>query len=282
MTYELEFSIGNTRCMLVDVQPFNTPAQRVGKYYEHCHPCFEFHYIESGKATYLCAEKCITILQDEILIIPPRMYHKEVLFNENNAKMTLSVDISPPSGSDTSHFYHIFSKDKAICIATNQAIKDGFLKIKQLAAKKEKSHTVREKMRALTHLLMAEFYDVLSNTSPKAATSQTDSKLSREYEIDTFLALNFTSHSSRDDLARKLHVSPRQLHRIMIKSYGKSYREKLVETRLEIAVSFLTSTDKSIADISEALGYSGVESFSAFIKRATGKSPSQIRKAGKR
>ena len=61
MVYELDFQVGNTKCILVSVQPFNTPSKREVKYYEHCHPCFEFHYVEEGSSTFLCNKKQITI-----------------------------------------------------------------------------------------------------------------------------------------------------------------------------------------------------------------------------
>lgn len=278
MVYELEFSIGNTNCMLADIQPFNTPAKREKKYYEHCHPCFEFHYIEAGKATFLCAKKPITISENQILIIPPRTYHKEISSDDGNIKMTVSVDISPcfDTAAD-SHFYSVFHKSEAFCFTANSSIKKEILKIKKLAADNDKSHTVQEKLRAHTHLLMVELYDELSNTSPRRENLFKDTELSREYEIDTYLAINFMSNSSKDDLAKKLHVSTRQLQRIMKKIYGKGFREKLLELRLEIALGFLTSTDKSITDISEEMGYVNVESFSIFIKRLTGKTPRQIR-----
>ena len=279
MVYELDFQVGNTRCMLASIQPFNTPKNREGDYYEHCHPCFELHYVELGTATFLCAKKCITLSENQILIIPPRTYHKEISSDCENTKMALSVDIKPCSDSTAdNHFYGVFHKNDAICLTATTSIKEGILKIKELSINNDMSHTVIEKLRAYVHLLMAELYDVLSNNSPSESDFPKDSTLSREYEIDTYLALNFTSNSSRNDLAEKLHISPRQLHRVMMKSYGKGYREKLLEIRLEIAVSFLTSTDNSITDISEIMGYSSVESFSAFIKRATGKSPRQIRK----
>ncbi len=148
-----------------------------------------------------------------------------------------------------------------------------------LAAEGVNDYKTREKLRALAHVFTVDIYDRLSQNSLKDTVKSTDSTITREYEIDTFLALNFMSNSSREDLAKKLHVSPRQLHRIFKKSYGKSYREKLLEIRLEIALSFITSTDKSLGEISEELGYSNTASFSAFIKNATGKTPREIRKA---
>ena len=279
MVYELDFQVGNTKCILVSVQPFNTPSKREGKYYEHCHPCFEFHYVEDGSSTLLCNKKQITISKNQILIIPPRIYHKEIFSDKSSEKSTFSIDISALSDSSADdHFYSIFQKDSMRPITLNSSIKEEILKIKQLAIRNDNSHPAREKLRACAHLFVADLYNELSNNSPNSNILQSDSTLSREYEIDTHLALNFTSNSSRDALAKKLHVSPRQLHRIMMKSYGKGYREKLLEIRLEIALGFLTSTDKSVSVISEELGYSSVESFSAFIKRETGKSPRQIRK----
>ena len=50
------------------------------------------------------------------------------------------------------------------------------------------------------------------------------------------------------------------------------------ETRIQIAVDLLRNTDMSINKISEILGYSCSANFSAFIKRNTGKTPTQIRK----
>ncbi len=280
MVYELEFWIGNTKCILADVHTLNTRTRTEEKYFEHCHPCFEFHYVEEGNSTFLCNKICISVSKNQILIIPPRMYHQEISSDNNTMKMTITVDIaSHPNSAADSHFFSMFRRDEAICITANASLKEELQKIKRLAADNSKSHTTREKLRACTHLFMAELYDELSNTPPQYTVSPKDSTLSREYEIDTHLAINFKSNSSRDDLAKKLHLSTRQLRRIMIKSYGKGYREKLLELRLEIALGFLTTTNKSITEISEELGYSSVEAFSVFIKKSTGKTPSQIRKA---
>ena len=279
MVYDLEFWIGNTKCVLADVTPFSTRAHNNGKYYEHCHPCFEFHYIEEGASVFSCNKNNITVSKDQILIIPPRMYHQEIFSDAGTVKTTVSVDISPSADSPADrHFYNVYQRDAALTVTANPALKDELRKIKEIALRSNKSHTERESLRAHAHLFLAELYVELSNNSPKCTIYQKDSTLSREYEIDTHLALNFMSNSSKNELAQKLHISTRHLHRIMLKSYGKGYREKLREIRLEIALHFLSSTSKSITEISEEMGYSSIECFSVFIKKATGKTPTQIRK----
>jgi len=283
MLYELEFTVGGVSCMLVDLQPDNRELRRQGKYYEHYHPCFELHYIEKGEATYLCGKKTVAVKGGNLLVIPPRMYHKEISPSDENAKMTLSLDIKLPDKNAESNdfdFYNSFSRDGTTLIFVNNGLlKEKILQIKRLALSNDAAYITREKMRALAHEFTVYLYEQLTKSAAKNTSPHRDTTISREYEIDTFIAINFMSKSSRDALAEKLHVSPRQLHRIIKKSYGKSYREKLSEIRLEIALSFLETTDKSISEIAEELGYSSNASFTTFIKNSTGKTPSEIRRS---
>lgn len=283
MAYELEFFVGNVSCTLVDIQPYNTASERRGKYYEHYHPCFELHYIESGEAEYVCGKKNVKVGAGELLIIPPRMYHKEISETDENVKMTLGLEIKVPDKGAFSNdldFCKSFSREGVTVIFVNDSLlKEKLLQIKRLASNADNGHIAREKMRAIAHEFTVYLYERLTETSAKSTAPTPDTTISREYEIDTFIARNFKSSVSRDVLAEKLHVSPRQLHRIIKKSYGKTYREKLSEIRLEIAISFLETTNKSISEIAEELGYSSNASFTTFIKNSTGKTPSEIRRA---
>ena len=103
---------------------------------------------------------------------------------------------------------------------------------------------------------------------------------SREYVINNFFAKHYMSNAAKEELAQMLHISVRQLHRVMQKIYGTNYRQQLTQIRLKIAVGFLNGTEKSIAEISELMGYSSPANFSTFVKKATGKTPGQIRKHG--
>lgn len=279
---ELEFSVGKINCVLLAIQPENCAARRIGKYYEHRHPCFEIHYIECGETTYSFSERQVRVCAGQLLMIPPRTYHKETYCTADSRKMSLAIEIVEPEGAvDTAdmHFYKSFSLERESLIFVNNSwLKSKLLEIKSLAMACGDGYLKREKMRAGAHALTVALYEQLSKKDEPAADLVSDSPLSRELQIDTFLALNFMSQSSKSDLAKSLHVSERQLHRIVKKSYGKNYREKLSETRLEIAMSFLGNSDKSISEISELLGYSSVANFSSFIKRETGKTPSEIRR----
>ena len=46
----------------------------------------------------------------------------------------------------------------------------------------------------------------------------------------------------------------------------------------EVSMDLLLTTEKSVAEISEMVGYSSPANFSTFIKNVTGKTPSAIRR----
>ena len=100
----------------------------------------------------------------------------------------------------------------------------------------------------------------------------------QDAEIIEFFNKNFRLSNGADLLSKQLHVSRRHLDRILKKQYGKNYREMLQEARLARGLDLLTSTNKTIAEIANLIGYSNPASFITFIKNQTGTTPLQLRK----
>ena len=97
------------------------------------------------------------------------------------------------------------------------------------------------------------------------------------YIMDEFFNNNYHGTSDMNVLAKQLNMSVRQVGRKLQQTYGKSYREKMNECRLAVAIDLLSNTSKSFSEISEILGYDNPANFSNFVKRQTGRTPSQIR-----
>ena len=84
------------------------------------------------------------------------------------------------------------------------------------------------------------------------------------------------------DLAGLLNLSARQTQRLLQQHFGKTFSQKLTEARMAAASQFLLTTDLSITAISERLGFSSIEHFSAAFRQAMGCSPRQYRQRGSR
>jgi len=89
--------------------------------------------------------------------------------------------------------------------------------------------------------------------------------------IDEFFFKNYDRPGcKREDLARMLCISERQLSRIFAQSYAMSFRERLLQTRMEMAEALRKSGHLSAEQLSERVGYSSASAFRAAYKNYFG------------
>ncbi len=279
--FSLDFRVGKLVCQIVRIQSEITPIDITNKYYEHHHSCPELHYVEKGYCEFTCQKKVFKLSAGDILIIPPRVYHHETHISQDMKKLCLLIDIlTPPQDASTPDmaFYNLFFSGEALKTSATPTLEQTLERIHGLLCDRELQYINSERMRALCNLFLVDLFEQAASTAPIEDMPESKPSLSDEYIIDTFMALKFMPKSSIEELAKELHVSERHLSRLIKQKYHMNYREKSKETRLEIAMGFLRGTDKSISEIAELLGYSNTSAFSAFIKNATGKTPSEIRK----
>ena len=80
------------------------------------------------------------------------------------------------------------------------------------------------------------------------------------------------------ELSGLLNLSARQTQRLLLSHFGKTFSQKLTEARMAAAAQFLENTRLSVTEISERLGFSSIEHFSAAFRRQMGLSPRAYRK----
>lgn len=96
----------------------------------------------------------------------------------------------------------------------------------------------------------------------------------RQYIRDHFTSREITLES----LAQALQVSPVYLGRIIKQELGMSFVNIITQMRVKKAVQLLNSTELSIHEISEIVGYDTQHYFSTAFKKVMGVSPNQYRK----
>lgn len=282
-SFNLPFELGRIKCRLLGISTNN--EKRLEKmYYQHNHSCYELHYATQGCYTLLLGSTQYHILAGQIILIPPGVYHQIWDMSADLEKVDLTFELVPPASlredTEEAHLLHVFSQYNRFDIDDGQPLNNLWQTLKQICLLAEHydeaPYLCREKLRAQATLLLLDLYAKLSVNAPAMpATFLASDALTTT--IDEFFSFNYDNSESINDLAEQLHVGVRQLNRILQKRYGMSYREKLNEVRLEVATNFLTTTTKSIAEISGLLGYNNPANFSTFIKSETGKTPTQIR-----
>ena len=213
------------------------------------------------------------------------MYHREANISKNFKKVSILVDIS--TGKEKLNaledcFYRTFCPGEVKLLpADSPELAEIRSRICWLTARAETDSISMERLRIVCNSFFVELLDKVSGDSLINNETNMERDYSENLVLENFIAHQFMPGASFSTLAEQLHVSTRQLHRIITQKYGINYRDKMKEIRIEIATNFLCNTDKSIAQIAEIMGYSDTSSFSNFMKKATGNSPLQIRKMGK-
>ena len=112
----------------------------------------------------------------------------------------------------------------------------------------------------------------------QALVSRLNSHLILADEIKSMLREFEFQTPSVDEIAGRLHTSPRSLHRHLRKQ-NTSFRALADEVNQERAIHYLTNTDTPIQEVSDRCGFVELRSFYAAFRRWTGMSPANFRRA---
>lgn len=139
----------------------------------------------------------------------------------------------------------------------------------------------------LLDALLRQFYIQLFRALKTASgprlrdRSDHDKREDRYGKIEGFFHENYAHMVTEEDLARYLSVSKRQTSRILRQLCGKSFHEKLEETRMHYALQRLMCTDESVEDIALRVGYAAASGFYVAFKKSFGITPAQYRRTCK-
>lgn len=260
--------------------------RRMPAYYQHDHTSYELHYLKAGSCTLNSAGTIYPLSSGSIFLIPPHLFHRLHSFSDPIDMITLDFSIRPhTSQNNAKKLQKLFSalpSDQILFPNQHSAPQQrlcGYLE--QLANlvffSDDSSFSYWTTISSICSILMVNLFEMLTDPQSEFFTSEAAFP-SDEIIIDCFFNHNYNASQTRADLAKLLHVSPRHLDRILQKRCGMSYQTRLNLTRLKTAEDFLLTSDMSFAEISNLLGFDNQANFSKFIKRETGKTPSEIRK----
>jgi len=96
-------------------------------------------------------------------------------------------------------------------------------------------------------------------------------------QVARYMDENYYEAISMDTLSNMFHYSTHYLSRVFKRKHGCSPNEYLIQTRMRHAKQRLTSTEVSISQIAESVGYKDMYYFSRLFKKVTGRTPAQFK-----
>lgn len=99
-------------------------------------------------------------------------------------------------------------------------------------------------------------------------------------EIHEELLRHMDRRFTIEELSRQYHINPTTLKAAFKAAYGTSLAAHIKGHRMERAAQLLRETDRSVAEIAEAVGYDSPSRFSAAFKGVFGVLPREYRRSG--
>lgn len=135
------------------------------------------------------------------------------------------------------------------------------------------SKTILSETAALSH-----FFKIIS-----LHNSTLDSEKNQYVEnAKNYIELNMHRQISIKDIAAIQNISDRYLYNLFIKHEGVSPKQYLSDVRLKFAKNMLETSDLSITNIADSVGYNDVLAFSKFFSSHVGISPSDYKSKSKK
>lgn len=243
---------------------------------------FLLDFSEMGEGMTLCV--------GELCLVPPGIYHGTRPRTEHSKKLALRFRyfrLEEERGRTRESLYEIFHQAMLSYRKAERMKGDGELwTLFETLSRELFSPTVGsdEYVRVLLGQLFLLLIRRVSQGNKELDLSPEipmDERESRQIRAEEYFQENFDQPITEEHMAKWFNLSKRQLSRVLQNIYGKSFRQLLIEERLNRAAQMLLTTDQSVEEIASAVGYTSLSGFYSAFRQKFGISVGQYRKMGK-
>ncbi|WBW97284.1 AraC family transcriptional regulator [Oceanirhabdus sp. W0125-5] len=247
----------------------------------HKHSSFEFHFVASGGCRVLHDGGEFHVNSGEFYLTAPEIYHTQVSDgNEEYIEYSLNCDISINEESicEDKHIFDILNMAPCTPYIGIDYINKIFEKALEEAFYKKIGYF--NNIKNLVQMLLIESARAVSKTTEFSYKIPMKYKKDdyRFTQIERYIIDNIDNPISTKEIATYMHLSDKQICRIIKQCKGVSTKEYICRLKFTKAKELLKNTNLSIGEISEFLGFSSQYYFNQFFKKRESYSPSTFRK----
>lgn len=248
---------------------------------EHKQLCYEISYIFSGEGCFYMDDKKYKVSQGDIIINVPDEIHKIESGSCDNFRYFYIGFKFNHSNYTKSPFFNI---EKRLENLSGPVKKDRlninipFLcALKELRNRSEYSYVM---INTYIHQILVLTYRVFFSTWESIYDYKDFTGSSKEiaYNVINFIDNNLLKIDELVEISDTLGYSYSYLSHIFKEEMGMTLQSYFAERKLQKAKEFLLEREMSVTEISEALHYESIHSFSKAFKKSTGLSPTEYQK----
>ena len=275
------------RVFVFDIRDLHLEAVLDGGFFDkyalesvvHSHSYHELMLCREGQFTMAATEHSQRLQKGEVCLIPAGCYHNTRDASPEAQKLAIRFHCTETSGGDG--LYRAFRD------ALRQ--NPGILHLEASAQISALAEQLRQESRTgalawevsaqaiLTQMFITILRSLLREFPPEKEALIKNTADSRRLRIEFYLHTHCAQPITEIDLAQHMHVSKRQLSRILQQLYGTSFRKLLIDVRLSRAAQLLGTTELSADEIASQVGYHSVSGFYDAFRKKYGTSVGRYR-----
>lgn len=236
----------------------------------HIHPFTEFFYVQKGMGNFFVEGETFPVKEHDFIIVNPHIEHTESSHKKSPMEYIaiglegMSFFIGNDSESRGYHVYNYESQQRELSFYLR-------LLLQEVDLKQFHYETVCQSILEVLIIKMMRRTNY-SFTITASIKAKKECMAAKRY-IDA----NYSSDINLDILAEDSHISKFYLVHSFTKLFDISPINYLTKIRIEQSKSLLESTNHSISQISNAVGFSSQAYFSNCFKKEEGMSPKEYR-----
>lgn len=276
---ELEFSLDNYQ---VAVLWFRVMELR-GAWCisRHTHSSYEFHFVADGKCRVRLDDGEFVAGKGEFYVTAPGVYHEQSSIDDGGyTEYSMNCDLVATGEEDSELMYLAEAFRRAPCKAYADSfdILGDFTGALNEALEEHLGYYTA--IKSLVALILAKAARTVSgNGSRKTAWIPQKNNYNdmRFRQIEKYMEDNVCNAIASADIAQYMHLSEKQVLRIVQNKAGVSTKQLLCAIKLRKAKELLHKTNLQQKEIAHMLGFSSEYYFNQFFSREEGQPPGQYR-----
>lgn len=240
----------------------------------HSHNCAEIFYITGGKGSFLIEDQTYPVEQGHLVVINSGVAHAESSDEEQPLEyIVLGVNGLELTANDEQKQFHILSfqhTDSPILPYVKEMLRE-------IEGKAWGYDIVCQ------NLLEVLLVRAMRSSNYAARVVPSVNKVSKECAaVRRYIDSHFKESLSLDQLAAMVHINKYHLVHSFTKAYGTSPINYMLSLRLQESRYLLQSSDHSMSQIAQIVGFSSPCYFSQVFHKAMGMSPREYRNSYRR
>ena len=253
----------------------------------HSHPFFEFVYVLKGRAEHTINDRTMILSEGDYFFIDLNCRHKYRKLSEEKEFCVVNcmflpqfIDASLSRTKDfsslASHCSNDLSLDKSVTLSSYHDA-DGFVG----ALVQRMMREFRDKKSGYTELIRNSLSSLILCLVRNGNSFEGNGAEQLTRTVKLYAEQNYKNDIRLSDIAKQLNFSLTYVSVTFKRESGMTFCDYLKKIRLERACRYLRTTDMTVSEIAELVGYSDAAFFFKIFKKELGVTPGAYRKIQK-